>query len=513
MATLGVLMSFLWASILSGSLPVLTSLKYLILQALYNVYMHPLSSFTGPRLWSSTRFPYLFSLWSGSLAKDVRKLHLKYGDIVRIAPDELSFARPDAWHDVYSNRGGQSALPKSSLWHSAPPGRPSSILNALDPKIHTRFRKAMESGFTEKAVRTQESTIQSYVESLISRLNKVVSAGEGEAVVDIVKWFGFTTFDLIGDLGFGESFGCLERNDFHPWVAMIFSHFRTLTLRSSLRYYPGINWLLGLAIPKRMIQKQKEHWQLTVDKINRRLNLEKTRPDLISQIKLDEYGLQGLTIPELQATSSVIIVAGSETTVSVLSGRTNYLVKNCDKLALLKNELREKFPKGDSISLTALKELPYLNAVIQEGFRLCNPTPVGQPRITPPNGATISGRFVPANIYVNVHPLTMSLSSDFFHDPNKFLPGRWLLTSTQVEKSPFYHDKRDSVQIFGVGPRSCIGEPLAWAELRLILARLVLSFDIEEVNSVSGKLKWDDQRVFTVVERKPFEVRLRKRVL
>lgn len=352
------------------------SQQYLISRLLYNIYFHPLSSFPGPTSWTATRFTYVLSLWSGNLAKDVRQLHLKYGDIIRIAPDELSFARADAWHDVYSNSPGRPALPKSALWHSGQPGRPKSILNALDPKIHTRFRKAMEPGFTEKAVRMQENIIQTYVATLISKLGDLVSANRDGAVVNVVNWFGFTTFDLIGDLGFGESFDCLERSEFHPWVSLIFNSLRAATLNASLRYYPGLNWLLGLAVPKSVIQKQRAHWQLAVDKVNRRLNLEKTRPDLISQIKLDEDGKQGLTIPELQATASVIIVAGSETTISVLSGTTNYLVKNPDKLALLQNELRGKFSDDDFISLDSLKDLPYLNAVIQEGLRLCNPTSV-----------------------------------------------------------------------------------------------------------------------------------------
>jgi hypothetical protein len=37
------------------------------------------------------------------------------------------------------------------------------------------------------------------------------------------------------------------------------------------------------------------------------------------------------------------------------------------------------------------------------------------------------------------------------------------------------------------------------------------SFDLEEFDTKAGQLRWDDQRVFTVVERKPFEVSLRER--
>jgi cytochrome P450 len=57
-----------------------------------------------------------------------------------------------------------------------------------------------------------------------------------------------------------------------------------------------------------------------------------------------------------------------------MSGITNYLVRNPDKLAKLTKEVRERFPTEELITLTALKALPYLQAVINEGLRLCNPT-------------------------------------------------------------------------------------------------------------------------------------------
>jgi hypothetical protein len=130
-----------------------------------------------------------------------------------------------------------------------------SILNASDPKDHSRFRKAMEPGFTERAVRNQEVITQRSTSALISQLGKLVEREEGGTVVDIVRWYGFTIFDLIGDLGFGESFNCLQSKEFHPYVEMIFNSLRAATLRSSLRYYPSLDWLFGLAIPKSVMKK------------------------------------------------------------------------------------------------------------------------------------------------------------------------------------------------------------------------------------------------------------------
>ncbi|KAF2875655.1 cytochrome P450 [Massariosphaeria phaeospora] len=485
-------------------------LSYLLCYAIYNIYFHPLSHVPGPILWTSTRLRYLLSIWSGYLHTDIQDLHRKYGQIIRVAPDEVSFAVPDAWSQIYSNTSGTPAFPKSKLWHGAAPGRPMSVLNALDPKVHARFRKAMDPAFTEKAVRAQEPVIQTRVALFISQLDKLVAAAkENEGViVNIVRWLAFVTFDVVGDLGFGETFGCLETSEYHPWVSMIFTSLRAATYRASLRYYPQLSPLMGfLAVPKSVMQQQIQHWKQSVDKINRRLASEKERPDLISMMKRDDDGVDGITTAELQATTSVLIVAGSETTVSVLSGTTNYLVKNPDKLALLAEEVRRACNTERDITLSAFKDLPYLNAVLQEGLRLCNPTPVGAPRVTPPGGATVCGTWLPGETFVNVHPLALNRSPVMFHDPNAFHPERWLSSAPPA----FSEDKKNAVQAFGVGPRSCIGRPLAWAELRLILGRLVWRFDLQEADTEAGRLDWQSQRVFSVVERKPFEVRLKLR--
>lgn len=111
---------------------------------------------------------------------------------------------------------------------------------------------------------------------------------------------------------------------------------------------------------------------------------------------------------------------------------------------------------------------------------------------------------------MNVHPLAISLSPKYFHKPTEFHPERWLAANDT--SSPFHNDHRSAIQAFGVGPRSCIGKPLAMAELHLVLARMVWRFDLEKVNTEAGNLKWHEQRVFTVVERKPFEVKLRARL-
>jgi len=87
-----------------------------------------------------------------------------------------------------------------------------------------------------------------------------------------------------------------------------------------------------------------------------------------------------------------------------------------------------------------------------------------------------------------------------FHRPEEFLPQRWL---GDVE---FADDNRAVFQPFSVGPRNCVGRNLAYAEMRLILAKVLYNFDLD-LDVKTGQ--WMDQKVYTLWEKKPLWVKLK----
>lgn len=76
------------------------------------------------------------------------------------------------------------------------------------------------------------------------------------------------------------------------------------------------------------------------------------------------------------------------------------------------------------------------------------------------------------------------------------------------DESPFSDDRREALHPFGEGPRKCIGMHLAWAEIRLILTRMLWSFDFELVEK---SIAWEKQNVYVLVERQPLMVKLSER--
>jgi cytochrome P450 len=153
-------------------------------------------------------------------------------------------------------------------------------------------------------------------------------------------------------------------------------------------------------IPKSLKKIQKDHYQQIVDKVQRRMNWEVDRPDLMSYVIKHNDKKEGMSLEEIQATFMVLTTVGSETIGTALSGTLNNLIAEPDKLLRLTLEVRERYSNEADIALDTLSELPYLNAAIKEGLRLCPPIPVMLPRIVPDGGDMVCGIWVPGGVSV-----------------------------------------------------------------------------------------------------------------
>jgi cytochrome P450 len=80
-------------------------------------------------------------------------------------------------------------------------------LTMADEADHGRQRRALAHAFSQKALMEQEHILQGYVDKFIEKLRILA---QEKKPANMVSWFNFCTFDIIGDLSFGEPFGCLE---------------------------------------------------------------------------------------------------------------------------------------------------------------------------------------------------------------------------------------------------------------------------------------------------------------
>lgn len=249
----------------------------MISRVVYNLFYHPLREYPGPLLWRISRLPYVHRALKGDLAYHMLDIHKKYGPVVRVAPNELAFADADAWKDIMTQKTGVPEVRKWADFYTPREPHPVSIMYA-PTEIHAGIRRNMAYGFSERSMREQEPIMHKYIDLLIRRL-KEKCATEGDKPVDLTAWFNFTTFDLIGDLAFGEPFGCLEQSEYHPWVRPIFEVTHMSAVFSAAAHYPTIKKFFTKGLPALLGKKIANHQVYTRNKLLTRMQMD--RSDLI----------------------------------------------------------------------------------------------------------------------------------------------------------------------------------------------------------------------------------------
>jgi averantin hydroxylase len=333
------------------------------------------------------------------------KMHQRYGPIVRVAPDQLSYTSSAAIKTIY----GAHTLAKDGFvemdkdrndYHKSGNGL-WPILGA-PTAVHRRYRKQFTHAFSDAGIRAMQPRIQAFVGMLIQGLKEVA---EKDEYTDILSWYNWTTFDVIGDLAFGASFGCLENKAKHPWIQAIEVHFKSSAVISACKRY-GLQFLVPVLMPKKLKAMRASNLRHNERQIEERIKLGTGRGDFWDNVieKSDfEKGI-GMSKPEMVANASVIVLAGSETTATLLAGTTYLLLKHPEIYKKLNEEVRTAFKSEDEINFMSVGRLEYMLAVLDEAMRVYTPVPNMGNRVVPACGATIEGKWVPGGVCISIHP-------------------------------------------------------------------------------------------------------------
>ncbi|KAI4155761.1 MAG: hypothetical protein LQ340_000781 [Diploschistes diacapsis] len=440
----------------------------------------------------------------GKLDYKLRDLHEQYGDVVRSAPQILSFTAASAWKDIYGY--GHRELPKGIVQGS---GFDEDQLIAAPGASHARMRRAMGPAFSDKALGQQEAVIMEYVDLLVQRLHETSRSGKP---TDMVQWYNFTTFDAIADLAYGKSLGGLSEGTTNEWIKNIRRLFQVFPLILIAMQFPLLSIILKIHAGSKIRNAQASHkkycTEMTMERIHRKGQPD--RGDFMDYMMRSQDEKSRMSQTELVANSDLLMIAGSETTATLLSGITFWLLKTPGALKRVVEEVRSEFESDADITFrTATDKLPYMLACLDECLRIYPPVPSAFVRHCPPGAPTpICGLQVPAGTRVSVQQFAAYHLERNFHRAEEFIPERWLPESTEDPASPFYNDQRAVHKPFSYGPRDCIGRILAYHEMRLVLAKVLWNFDME---LAEDSRDWNQQRIIVSWEKPPLKVTLKPR--
>ncbi|KAI6711662.1 hypothetical protein JHW43_005807 [Diplocarpon mali] len=434
----------------------------------YNIFYHPLRDYPGPRFAAATRLPLTWFVLRGWGPHWTSALHDKYGPVVRVAPNELSYIDKRAWRDIYSStpcaKYGMKRWDDFVAYFFDQQSSNDSIVSA-DEEEHRRLRKIFSLGFSKTALVAQEPLIINHIDHLIEKLRVDQKA-------NMVEVYPFTVFNIMHDLLFGESLNLLDSEENTGWVKSMPGYMAAALVLGCLAQLPVFNFFFGIFMPLLTGKPYKRVLQSNSDRVTKRLSCGVERPDLIHFL-VDRK--TPLSRPELDNAALVMTFAAGDTLPSMLIGLTYLLLRNRTALHSLVEEIRSTFQVDSEITINSISNLKWLEACLNESFRAYPVTPIGFPRIVPNGGAFIAGGWVAGGAIVYVTPLAAYSSSSNFIHAQSYLPERWLPDPDSL----FSGDEKAVLQPFSQGPRDCVGKSMALLMIRLIVCKLLWNFDME----------------------------------
>ncbi|KAE9369765.1 cytochrome P450 [Stipitochalara longipes BDJ] len=475
---------------------------YLIGTTIHNIFFNPLNKYPGPKIASVSRIPLTYAFLCGRAPHWLRRQHEKYGSIVRIAPDELSYIAAEAWKDINGPttafRYGQKRSEDFFAYFFNKQSTKESIVTANDDD-HRRLRKIFARAFSKQALTVQEPLITQKVDALIEKLGKASQAGN---TVNMVDLHCLTVFDIMADLILGETLNLLVDDSPHAgWVRSVPAYLATSFFLAALAKFSIIRFFLSyFALP--LLTPQYKYFQKIMGhKVDVRLSVKGGRGDIVHFLTDLKEGTP-LSRPELENAVLILMAAGSDTTPSIICGLNYLLLAHPVVLAKAVEEIRSAFKSDKDMTWDAVFKLEYLGACIDEAFRVYPPTTTGFPRqVTSMSGAWICGKFVPGGTTVCVSPFAAYHSPSNFHNPDHFIPERWL----QQAEAKYANDKKAVVQPFSTGPRDCVGRMVANFIIRVIICRMLWNFDFV---LEPGQENWARQRAYGNWQRTPLVVKV-----
>jgi cytochrome P450 len=182
------------------------------------------------------------------------------------------------------------------------------------------------------------------------------------------------------------------------------------------------------------------------------------------------------------------ISVGSDTTSTSMAATLHYL--SFSPLAYKKaaEEVRRCFTNLEEIRMgPLLNSCTYLRACIDEALRMSPPGGGPLWREVYKGGALIDGMHIQEGVDVAVGIHSIHHNPEYFPEPYSYNPDRWLKTINGTEE---LEKMRSAYMPFGLGPRSCVGKPLALVELMLTMATFLWQFDFRASNR--DEVAWAD---------------------
>ena len=148
---------------------------------------------------------------------------MKYGRIVRVGPNELSFSDPVLIKEIY---GQGTPYMKTAFYVGFDNNRGASLFSTLNQTEHRDKRKLLSNAFAKISILASEPLVASQISKFLGWVDT-----KGCSAMDVFMWFRLLALDITSSLFMGEEFGALNQETPHPYLENLDSYFMIAGLR------------------------------------------------------------------------------------------------------------------------------------------------------------------------------------------------------------------------------------------------------------------------------------------
>ncbi|KAL6803141.1 cytochrome P450 [Trichoderma sp. SZMC 28013] len=472
----------IWASIWALCYGIGLLLLSISTIVLYRLFLHPLSRIPGPRLAAVSNVWHAYHARHGRMFELGRTLHQKYGEVVRVGPNELWFNSPEAFDKIYMATSLNT--PKIDCFLRPHFTDGLDLLSERDMKRYRLQRRLIGRVYQTANVAKFEAAVDEVIKQAIARLEALDGAE-----IDLKEWMHIIAVECLGASVISWSPGLLKAgtdwgssaHSYLGWrmksVKGLFPTLTKLTMRSNLfewifrdfwdlKYAASPNFKSFFPdVGKRISRRIKSALKPNAPKDN--------RADLLADLIQLHKDKPDFTESYLRKMAVTNFGAGHETMASTLTSIFTMIGTHDGVQKMVKQEIQDAM---DASSYAGTSQLQYTRAAIREAMRLHPVLSMSLPRRVPDMGSHIHGYFIPGGTTVGCNPVALHRNANVVigPDPDAYNPDRWL----GGESLDIRLMDRYSLN-WGGGPRTCPGKNLAEMVVYKVVSALFERFNVE----------------------------------
>ncbi|KAG8531950.1 uncharacterized protein KY384_003586 [Bacidia gigantensis] len=460
---------------------------YVSLRTIYHLYFNPLAKYPGPFLAKISSLPSFYHACKGDRHIWLWQCFQIYGSKIRTTPNTVLFNSPKAYQDIYNIKANVKKNKTYDAWRRNE--EDINTLNVTNVAVHAYKRRLLNTVFTDSSVRSAASFIIRHLDRWNELSLNQETPGDWSKSIDMAKWMDCMVFDVMTDLCFGKSANIKEPGH-NPYKTIPEAVISYMQFMHPVRPR-GLNYLLDKITPPDI----KRYYEFLESSVSERIELERSleqagqkqgkelRKDMLYYLYRatdPETGRPAYPKNELLAETSLLIIAGSDTTSVSLCGFFFYITHYPRVYKKLVEHIRSTFSSVDEISEgSKLTSCHYLRACIDEAMRLTPAGPSELSRTILHGGLQVDGEYFPEGANVGTAGWSNGHNDDNYGgDSEVFRPERWIVDPENGNTAEQVAHIKSCFHPFSSGPGNCAGQNLAKLEMMLVTARTLYRMDI-----------------------------------